>query len=63
MSLLYAMNGSVGETMTKLLVEVKAVLQQELSRGGVNGVRLLTQQPDIECLDFATSPEIGTGGW
>ena len=63
MSLLYGVSGSVGEAMTKLLVEVKAVLQQELSRGGINGVRPLTQHPDIEYLDFATSPEIGTGGW
>ena len=63
MALLYGVNRSVGETVAKLLVEVKAVLQQELSRRGINGVRLLTQQPDVECLDFTTSPEIGTGGW
>ncbi len=58
-SLLYAVNWSVGETVTKLLVKVEAVIHQESSRGGVNGVRPLTQHPDIECLDFTTSPSTG----
>jgi hypothetical protein len=58
-SLLYAVNWSVGEAVAKLLVKVKAVLHQESSGGGVNGVRPLTQHPDIECLDFATSPSTG----
>ena len=56
------MNWCVWETVTKLLVEVKTMLHKELSRRGIDGVRALTQHPDIECLHFTVSLESATGG-
>ena len=41
---------TVGQSLGKLLVEVKAMLEQEGGRGGVYGVGLLAEQPHIEHL-------------
>ena len=52
-------NWCVAKAITKLLVKVKAMLQQELSRGRIDGVRVLTQHPDVKCLHFTTVSTTG----
>lgn len=59
--LLIAMEWCVRKTMEKLLVKIKAMLHEELGRRRVYRVRLLTQHPHIERLDFTVGLE-GTGG-
>lgn len=59
--LLVAMERCVRKTMEKLLVKVKAMLHEELGGRRVYRVRLLTQHPHIERLDFTVGLE-GTGG-
>ena len=39
---------SVGDALGKLLVEVKAVLQEEFRGGRVDGVGPLREQPNVE---------------